>query len=123
MKANSWRKRLKDCCVEAGTYRPYFDSVIYTLADILEQRDETQKWFDQSGEDPVVFHTNKAGATNLEQHPALVIVANLNKQALTYFRDLGLTPLGLKRIDGKAMQSEETSAFVELFAELEGDGD
>lgn len=121
MKAKSWRKRLKDCCIEAGTYRPYFDSIIYTLADILEARDETQKWYKEQGGVPIVWHTNKAGAKNLEQHPALTTVASLNKQALAYFRDLGLTPVGLKRIDGKAMQAEEQSAFAELFADLEDD--
>lgn len=104
--------------MDAGTYRTYFDQVIDTLADILEKRDNAQELFKKSGGSTIVKHTNKGGATNLEKNPALVIVDDLNRTALTYWRDLGLTPKGLKAIDEKAMKKEKASAFTELLKNL-----
>lgn len=37
MKKAAWRNRIKKACQAAGTYREYFDTVIDTLADILEK--------------------------------------------------------------------------------------
>lgn len=119
MKAASWRKKLKQACEDAGTYRPYFDSVISTLADILEARDAAQKWYEDSGAKPVIYYTNKAGNKNLTQHPALTTISSMNKEALSYFRDLGLTPAGLKKVTGKVMTEEQKSKFSEIFSVLE----
>ena len=47
----------------------------------------------------IVVHTNKSGAANLEQNPALRAINDMNRDALAYWRDLGLTPAGLKRIN------------------------
>ena len=103
MTKNRWKKKITAACEEAGTYRPYFMDAIETLADILHKRDQAQKLYKDSGEQPVIAHTNKSGATNLEQHPALRLINDLNRDALTYWRDLGLTPAGLKRIDNKTL--------------------
>ena len=107
MKAASWRKKLKAACEDAGTYKPYFDSVISTLSNILEARDAAQKWYDESGASPVIYYTNKSGVKNLIQHPALTTISAMNKEALSYFRDLGLTPAGLKKVTGKIMKPEQ----------------
>lgn len=104
MKKKSWKTRIRTACKDAGTYRPYFESVIDTLAGIMEQRDKTQDQFEKSGAEPVVMHTNKAGEKNLVKNPILVIVTDLNTQALTYWRDLGLTPAGLKKINEDSMR-------------------
>lgn len=118
MKKGAWRNKIKKACMDAGTYRTYFDQVIDTLADILEKRDNAQELFKKYGGSTIVKHTNKGGATNLEKNPALVIVDDLNRTALTYWRDLGLTPKGLKAIDEKAMKKVKTSAFTELLKDL-----
>ena len=39
MKKTAWKKRIKEACIKAGTYREFFDYTIETLADILEKRD------------------------------------------------------------------------------------
>ena len=118
MTQNEWAERIKNSAVDAGTYRPYFDDVIMTLADILEKRDKAQADFVKSGGHAIVKHTNKNGATNLEQNPCLRMVNDLNRDALAYWRDLGLTPAGLKRIDENAMKKPKENALAKALREL-----
>lgn len=120
MDAATWKNTIKQAAIEAGTYRPFFESVISTLADILEKRDEAQETFRKTGGRVLVTHTNKAGATNVEQNPALRLVNDLNRDALAYWRELGLTPAGLKRINEKAMEKKKTNMLAEALKELGG---
>ena len=39
MKAKEWKEIIIKSCEDAGTYKPYFDSIIETLSQILETRD------------------------------------------------------------------------------------
>lgn len=118
MRKVTWDKRITAAAKAAGTYRPYFDSVIATLAGILEKRDAAQKAFDASGGDMVVEHTNKNGSTYLEQNPVLRLINELNRDALAYWRDLGLTPAGLKKIDETALKKKKESALAAALREL-----
>lgn len=118
MTQRAWKSKIKKACEEAGTYRPYFDHVIATLADILSKRDKAQEQFEKSGGNAIIKHTNKSGATNLEQNPALRMINDLNRDALQYWRDLGLTPAGLKKINEKAMQKQKASALSEALKAL-----
>ena len=112
MTAKEWRARIVTAMQNAGMYRDVtFDSVIDTLASILQRRDEAEALFVASGSNVLVKHTNKAGATNIEQNPTLRLINDLNRDALAYWRDLGLTPAGLKRIDEKAMKQKKISAM------------
>lgn len=118
--AKKWKTKIKKACTDAGTYRPYFDSVIVTLADILEKRDEAAQQLEDSGGKVVIEYTNKAGATNLTKNPLMVMWDDLNKTALTYWRDLGLTPKGLKAIDEAAMKPKKQSALDKVLGDLCG---
>lgn len=118
MDKSGWIRRITDSAVAAGTYRPFFDDVIETLADILERRDIARELFIESGGNIIVNHTNKAGATNPEQNPALRMVNDLNRDSLAYWRDLGLTPAGLKRIDEQSMKQRKKSALGEALKGL-----
>ena len=118
MDKSAWIERIRANATSAGTYRPYFDDVIDTLADILERRDIAREMFEASGGNIIVNHTNKAGATNIEQNPVLRMVNDLNRDALAYWRDLGLTPAGLKRIDEQSMKQRKKSALVEALKGL-----
>lgn len=118
MTKKKWREEIRRCCQDAGTYRPYFDNVIETLATILEQRDKAQQLFKKSGGNPIVQHTNKGGNTNNEQNPLIRLINDLNRDALSYWRDLGLTPAGLKKIDEKALAAKKRSALAEALKEL-----
>lgn len=110
MNRKTWKSKLKKASQDAGTYQEFFDPVIDTLAGILERRDEAEKQFEDEGRVLVVEHTNKGGATNTEQNPLLRLINTLNGDALAYWRDLGLTPAGFKKLnDGViTVKSEES---------------
>jgi ABC-type enterochelin transport system substrate-binding protein len=91
-----WKNLIKKQCSEAGTYKPFFDTVIDTLAGVLETRDTAQEFYERTGGNPVVKHTNKGGNTNIVKNPALVVVMDCNAQALTYWKELGLTAKAYK---------------------------
>ena len=98
---------------KAGTYQPFFDSVIDTLAGILERRDDAQDLIESSGAILLVKQTNKGGATNIEQNPALRLINDLNSDALAYWRDLGLTPAGLKKLKDMPISVKEEVSGLE----------
>ena len=108
-----WIARISASCRAAGTYRDFFDDVIDTLAAILERRDAAEAIFQAQGGEVLTQHTNKAGATNWEQNPVLRLINDLNRDALAYWRDLGLTPAGLKKIDEQSMKPRKRSALEE----------
>lgn len=118
MKKGAWKNRIIAACIDAGTYEPHFDHVIITLAEILEKRDEAAKEYKRLGSQPIVEHTNKGGATNLTKNPALVVWDELNKSALAYWRDLGLTPAGLKKIKGDQPEIKKESALERALREM-----
>ena len=98
-KKKSWKSKIKRACKDAGTYKPYFDHVIDSLAGILERRDEALDLY-KDGEEPLTIEvTNKSGFTNKVKNPLVSIWEDLDKTALSYWRDLGLTPAGLKKIN------------------------
>lgn len=118
LKAKTWKKKIIKACEEAGTYRPQFNFVIETLSDMMEKRDEALQFYEDSSGEPIIEYTNKAGATNFTKNPALKIVDDLNKTALQYWRDLGLTPAGLKRIDEELMSSNKGASLEDLLSNV-----
>ena len=113
-----WKKKIKSACVDAGTYRPFFDSVIDTLAEILERRDDANEVFRKTGGNVIVMHTNKGGARNAEQNPALRLANDLNRDALAYWRDLGLTPAGLRKLNADVVKENNTGNLEKLLAKI-----
>ena len=113
MDKKQWKSKIKSACKKAETYQTFFDAAIDTLADILAKRDQAQELFEKSGGSVLVKHTNKGGSTNLEQHPLIRLINDYNRDALAYWRDLGLTPAGLKRINETAMQKKEKGSALE----------
>lgn len=118
MRKSTWKSRIKQACKDAGTYQPYFDNVIDTLAGILENRDKAQKQYEKQGSQPVVKHVNKGGNANIVKNPMLVVVMECNQQALAYWRDLGLTPKGLKALDDKALKNATQQSFEDVLSNL-----
>lgn len=106
MKAKEWKEIIIKSCEDAGTYKPYFDSIIETLSQILETRDLTYKQWVDEGSEPVIIHTNKAGEPNPTKNPLLTMVNDLNTQALSFWKELGLTAGSLKRINESAIKEE-----------------
>lgn len=107
MTKTKWKNKIKKACVEAGTYQKYFDPVIDTLAAILETRDKAQEKYEEEGCEPIIEYTNKNDATNYVKNPMLVVIRDCNDQALAYWRDLGLTPKGLKMLGEKGLINKD----------------
>lgn len=118
MKKSEWIKKIKDACETAGTYQPFFDAVIESLAGIMEMRDNAAEKFEASGGNTVVAHTNKGGSTNIVKNPALVVLMDCNAQALAYWRELGLTSRSYKAMTGSLNVQIESSGFEEALAKL-----
>ena len=93
-----WKNRIIKAMKDVGTYQASFDDTIDTLAGILERRDALENQFYKSKEPMIVERTNARGHTNLEQNPMIRLLNDMNRDALTFWRDLGLTPKGLKAI-------------------------
>ena len=108
--AKQWERKVRKACKDAGTYKKCFDAMIQTLAGILARRDEAQEAYNGQ---PVVQHVTKTGAVNYEQNPAIRLVNDLNRDALTYWKELGLTPAGLKRINESAMKDKQERSALE----------
>ena len=108
MTAKKWKSVIKKQTNQAGTYRKSFDSVIDTLSIILETRDLTYQQFLDEGSQIMVSKSYR-GMETMAQNPLLTLWDSLNKTALTYWRDLGLTPKGLKAIDEQAMKEQKVS--------------
>lgn len=114
MTKTKWKKRIRDACEAAGTYKPFFDDVIETLAGIMENRDIARQMFDESGKRTTVEYTNKGGATNIVKNPALVVLMECDAQALAYWRDLGLTPAGYKRLTAEVVEKDTGTNLGDL---------
>lgn len=116
MTKETWHKKIEKSCREAGTYEPWYDHVIDTLAGILENRDRAQKQFEAMKCQPIVQHTNKGGATNLVKNPALVIIMDMNTQALAYWRELGLTAKAFQAMQKSGGVKKHEASFEEILS-------
>lgn len=116
-----WIEVIAEACRDAGTYRDYFDGSISTLAEILETRDACQRQYKKEGAVPIIEKVNVMGVANKVRNPLLETIITLNTQALSYWRDLGLTPSGLKKINEKAMQGKQKSGLADMVADLLGE--
>lgn len=103
-----------------GTNKDQYALAVTTLSEILERRDEVEQFYRQNS-DPIVEHTNKAGATNFEQNPALRMLNDCNKTALLYMRELGLTPQSLRKINPEeAAEKKSRKTTLSKMINLEG---
>ena len=123
MTASRWKKIIKEQTTNIGTYNKAFDPVIADLAKILEQRDASYKQFADEGKHLMVEKTSDRGAVNIVQNPLVTLWDKLNATALAYWRDLGLTPKGLKAINESALKSQKQTgaeALAKVLSELDG---
>lgn len=118
MTEKQWKSRIVKACKAAGTYQKYFTTIIETLAAIMCRRDAVAEAFEEAGAEPLVEFTNKNGATNLIKNPMLTLINDLDRDALAYWRDLGLTPAGLKKINEHAVKNSKKNPLEEALASL-----
>lgn len=120
MSKTKWKNLINKQLSALGLQNEAYESAVESLAMILEQRDKTYKEFKKSGGKTVVEYTNKAGATNTTKNPLLVMWDELNKAALAYWRELGLTPSSYKKLTGEGPKKEEKKkGLAAALAEIE----
>lgn len=118
MTRNKWKALILEQMAALGVQEPAYNSVVDTLADILAQRDKTAREFRASGGKSVIEYTNKGGSTNMTKNPLLVLWDDLNKSALAYWRELGLTPSSYKKMTGDAPKKEKQSGLAAALQSL-----
>lgn len=108
MSKKKWKNLINRQLSALGLQNDSYDSTVDSLSQILEQRDKTFQEFQESGGKSVIEYTNKGGSTNMTKNPLLVMWDELNKTALAYWRELGLTPSSYKKLTGEGPKKEET---------------
>ena len=107
-----------------GTYKKEFLPTIERLAALYCQRDLLEKQFQASGGNPVIMHTNKAGASNPTKNPFLTARDEVYNQLLAHERELGLTPAALKKMNESALRPVQQNGFAAALQQaLTGVGD
>lgn len=120
MDSKQWKKKIKKATETVGTYQESFDEVINTLADLLAERDRVYDKYIEEGAEPLVLVTSDRGQENMRDNPLLTTWRSINRDVLQYWRDLGLTPAGLKKIMDDSMKQPESSALDKVLEKLEG---
>ena len=119
MNADEWKRAIRRATKAAGTYKKQFDAPIDALAKILDQRDRVYQEFLDGGAEAVIVRVSDRGARNSGKNPLLTLWMELNRDALAYWRELGLTPSGLKKLNDAAMQgAKEQTALEKALAQL-----
>lgn len=119
MTKNKWKSLILAQMTALRVQNDAYMSVVEALAGILEQRDKTFKEFKDSGGKSVIEYTNKFGATNTSKNPLLVLWDDLNKSALAYWRELGMTPSSFKKTTGGTPVVERESALAAALKSIE----
>lgn len=119
MEAGKWKTKINRQIKNIGLEPKEYASIVQTLSDILEQRDAVYSQYIEEGAEPIIEYTNKAGATNTAKNPLLVLWNDLNGQALTYWRELCLTPSAYRKMTGaQPSKDKKASALVEALKNL-----
>ena len=121
MTAAKWRTTLKQQCVDMGTYQPAFEPAIDALAKILEQRDAALKQFKDEGSELMFDKVSDRGAVNRAVNPLVRLIDTLNNTALSYWKELGLTPASFKKMTGSSAPAEKKTGLAEALRSIEDD--
>lgn len=98
-----------------GTYKPEFTPLICRYAEMRLQFDLIMKqWYD-SGCTVAEPYTNKAGAMNYRKTALYQAIETLRRELLDVENVLGLTPLGIHKVNNKALAGKKQASVMEKF--------
>ena len=124
MAETDYKKSIVSKMKALGTYKKEFEKTIERLAALYAQLDLIDKQYIKSGGNPVIVHTNKAGASNPTKNPFLTARDEVYTQLLAHERELGLTPAALKKINESVLRTKQVSGFASALADaLRGAGE
>ncbi len=113
-----WKRKINKCCKDAGTYRPDIEPIIDQLADVMRRRDKAVKQFKDEGEQFIVEYENTKGAVNPSKNPLVQQINDLDALALSFWRELGITPRALKGLGEDAVKKNGKKSLSEMLEEL-----
>ena len=111
-------KEIKRKMRAVGTYNISFIYTIEVLAKVLVDYQTTVETFEKTGGNIVIKHTNKNGSTNIVKNPLYLALEKLRDDIISYSRELGLTPAGLKRINQDGNKPEKKSNLETILNQL-----
>lgn len=114
-----WERKIRKQCKDAGTYKECYEDMISSLAEILQMKDDIYEQWIEDGCKATLIHVNKAGASNVSKNPLLMLWDDMNKTALSYWRELGLSPSSLKKITGDTGTKKKKSTLAEALSSFE----
>lgn len=118
MTKDKWEKLIKSQCLEANTYKPYFDSVIETLAQIMAARDVAyEQWVKEGCKATVINYTDRSNKANTHKNPLLSLINEHNALALKYWSELGLTASSFKKLN---VQKDDGGNLEDLLKKISG---
>lgn len=121
MKKAQWKKKIVQNMDTVGTYKDSFLPAIETLADILERRDTAIAQWKDEGSLLMIQKYSDRGAVNTAKNPLLTLIQECEKDALTYWSQLGLTPSGLKKTFADDKEKREGQGLGEILKSLTND--
>lgn len=118
MKKGAWKRRIIEQMEQAGTYKDCHLSVIETCAEILARRDEAVKQWRDEGSQYMITFTSDRGATNEKKNPLLGLIQEHERDALSYWHALGLTPQSLKKQIAETKPEEKMSPLARALLQV-----
>ena len=113
------KKEIVQYMKDVGTYNSSFDVSVGMLSKLLVDYSNAREKWEEDGSQLVREHTNKEGHTNIVKDPLYQSMEKLRMDILTYLKELGLTPSGLKKLkEDTFKETQTTSKFEELLIKL-----
>lgn len=110
---NDITKTIVDCMKAIGTYDNAFVLSIGILDGLLSDYYDARSQWEAEGRLLVIEYTNKNGQTNTVKNPLYQSMEKLRMDILTYLRELGITPSGLKKLKQDSFGDETKVSKVE----------
>lgn len=110
---NDITKTIIDCMKAIGTYDNAFVLTIGILDGLLSDYYDARNQWEAEGRLLVIEYTNKNGQTNTVKNPLYQSMEKLRMDILTYLRELGITPSGLKKLKQNSFGDENKVSKVE----------
>ena len=118
MNKAEWKAEIEQQIKFDPDYIPSFKTTIIVLSEILEERDRVHDEYERTGANPTIIFKTDRGSENPKPNPLLKQWNELNTTALAYLRDLGITPAGLRKLQGQLPKHEPKRNFFEEFEQL-----
>ena len=98
-----------------GTYKPEFVPLISRYAETRLQFNLIMEQWYESGCTVAEPYTNKAGAVNYRKTALYQAIETLRRELLDVENVLGLTPIGIHRVNNKALVEKKSASVMEKF--------